>query len=328
MKKTNYLSLAMLSLLMVATSCESERAESNTDEQISFGVAIGKQTASRASEFSYWAANGELKVKSYQTGQSTPLKEFTLTYNGSSAWTVDPTMNQPGYSINYYSWYPTDELTSFAYNGTAATFSYTIPAVASQVDLIAAMNSTNSATVSLAFYHILSQVNFAVQGIANVKINISSISITGVNNAGVYTYSTDATTGGSWASQEGSAEYVYAPKAGANHEVVSNTTDVVYLGNGGGTNNNTNALMLMPQTHTGEGRTISIGYTITDLGDNPLASGTATADLAGFTTTTWAMGKRYLYVVDFTGLLTGDPITFNVTVLPWTDATPAEDIEP
>lgn len=327
MKKINYLSLAVLSLLLMMTSCESERVESNTDEQISFGIALGKQTVSRAPEFSYWGNGGEIKVQAYPTGGTVRWNEFTLTYNG-TAWAAAPPAKQPGYLIDYYAWYPVAGPTGFTYDGTAATINYTVPVVASQQDLIAAMKRTKDAGVTLGFYHILSQVNFAVQGIANVKINITNISITGVDDAGVYTF---GETGGSWASQTGGATYVYGPKSGSAHEVVSNTTGIVYLGNGGtGNYANTNALMLMPQTHTGGSGAISITYAITDMADTPLKNGTATVDLADFSTTTaWVMGKRYIYLVDFTDLLAGGDITFSVTVTPWENSDPVtEPIKP
>ncbi|MDL2211182.1 fimbrillin family protein [Bacteroides sp. OttesenSCG-928-M17] len=327
MKKLFTMGLAALSLLLMVTSCESGEIEMNNrnNDKIDFDVVVGRQT--RATEFTNtsWLDGTELTVKSYATGSTntTPFKDFTLTYASSgSTWTASPAINQPGYSLTYYTWFPTTP-TNFSGTGTAATMDYTIQST--QEDLLAATTKTADAQVDLAFNHILSQVNFALQGVKNVQIELTNIKINGVKNAATYTFST--TNAGSWGSHgNGTANYDYTP-VGNTYKTDGTSDAIQYMGNKGGSNANdnanNNALMLMPQTFAAatDGN-ISFDFKLTAMdGSTVLANVTGTTyNLCDFMTTTWAIGKRYLYLIDFTEFLTKGQINFTVTVNGWTDA--------
>ena len=104
-------------------------------------------------------------------------------------------------------------ITNYATTGTYPSFTYTLQTI--QTDLLAACVTdkakTNSATsvgsVDLTFNHILTQINFKLQGKdTGFKYNVTSIKLSGVANSGTYTYNADK---GAWSAQTGNEEYTY-----------------------------------------------------------------------------------------------------------------------
>ncbi len=326
--KIKTLGLAALSLLFVATSCNKESVESSTDgnNDLVFKAVVGNQT--RASEFlgTSWNNGNTLIVKGYTKGSTSvnPFFDKTLTFAGTAGvgtWSYTDAVKQPGYTINYHSWYPaTPAAFSAASNGTAATMDYTVQIVGSQQDLIAATASTDLAAVTLTFKHILSQVNFAIQGVKDVQVVISNLTINDVKEKGTYTFST---TGGSWALTADVQEYIYDMTTYGSSTTGADAT-IKYLGNGNGVTNRNNALMLMPQTFAaGNAANFSFDFVLKDMSGVTLKSGNTSAKFCDFSdATAWAMGKRYVYIIDFTNYLGGGNITFDVVVDPWANATP------
>ncbi len=337
--KMKFWGFAALSLSLLATSCAKETFESasDLDGKIFFRAALGKQT--KASEFTYWTKGDKINVVGYATGATgTPAAVFNkeLTFNGdatseTSNWSYTDPVDQPGYSITYYSvCLPGGTAPTLTANGVDATFDYTIPAVASQKDLIAATDETNQAGVVLEFNHLLSQVNFAIQGVQNVKVVITGLEVNDVVHEGKYSFKNN--TWGALTSPTGTkGDYTYAYTTGENvsdgKNVTDGTTTVVTMGNSAGGN----ALMLMPQDFTASGATGSFSfsyalYDITaDLDDTedpatPLREGSTSVDLKDFTGDAWEMGKRYVYLIDFTDFLKGGKIAFTVSVNAWVDA--------
>ena len=324
--------LAALPLLIfLVLSCAREIVESKYDKenQITFSAAVGKQTLTRATEFTYWPNAGTFDVRVHQSSDpsTTPLFSWTLTYDlGTTSWSYNggTPVDQPGYALSYFAVYPLTNVASFATTGTGGSFQYTVPAVTE--DLIAAYTpNESSANVTLTFNHLLSQINFAVQGLTGHKITITNpISLTGVNSVNTYTF------GSGWGTPTTPTSYTYVPAAAASVFPTTSaaSSDILYLGNTGniaiGANNaNNNALMLMPQSFAPtSGGYFTFGYTITDEFDGAVTNGTgtATAYFGDFTTNTWESGKRYLYLIDFSNLFVGGPITFTVVVNAWTDA--------
>lgn len=323
--KKQIFGIAALSLLFVATSCSDETRESGNDlkDQISFRTALGKQT--KAAEFTDadWQIDDRLTVNAYPVNSTVLTNTFTLTYDG-AAWGYGTPFNQPGYALRYYSYYPATNVSNAAVITDSYKFDYVIEALAAdQKDLIAASANTNSAVVTLPFSHILSQVNFALTKIPGVKIKITTdISVIGVKSSGTYTFGA-ATP---WAPVATPATYVYKPLTGTN--ITDGTTGgTSYMGNGHTDRTKDNALMLMPQSFEAEADgTFSFAYSLTpvksDGTDDTPITGTVTANLCDFELSTWAPGKRYLYVIDFSAFLAGGPITFTVSISPWEDATP------
>ncbi|MCL2562375.1 MAG: fimbrillin family protein [Rikenellaceae bacterium] len=329
MKKV-LLGFAALSLLAtLAISCKNETVEKRTDNQISFFSAVGKQTVgTRAAEWTNasWVAGNTFPVRAFVTasGAAWTTPQFTLSFDG-AAWTYTEgggAIMQPGYSLDYYAYFPIANVTGFtklAYPNTA-TFNYTVQAVASQEDLIAASRSTTLPEVDLNFGHVLSQVNFAVLGIPHVQITVSNISVNGVSNAGVFTYGSPS----SWGTLTGSATYAYTPVTTTTFTgmPIVNETGIKYLGNGGSQFGYNNALMLMPQTFPtdGTGGNFTFDYAITDMIGGAIASNTGETVYFGELGVNWGLGLRYVYVIDFTTLLESQPITFTVQVDSWTNS--------
>lgn len=303
---------ALTLLFLLATSCQGERVETNKDESISFSIALGKQTASRATEWTNtsWPDAATIPVKSFDG--TTSIADFTLTYDISGpSWSVSPTINQPGYPVTYFAWYPTALTPTFSGTASTGALAYTVAATAAaQEDLIAATNTTALATVPLNFKHILSQINFSLMGPNNVIVGISNIKMNGVMSAGSYSFGSN-----SWDnSQSTPANYDYvttgAATIGDNNVVSLKTT----TGNG-------NSLMLIPQTFDAASTaTITFDYTLTGMGGASIDSRSASVNLKDFTTTTWEPSKRYVYLFDFTNIISGGQISFTVSVDPWVDA--------
>ena len=346
MKKSFRWGLAALPLLtMLATSCNQERVESrkDRDSQITFKAAIGKQTLSKASEWtnSSWVPNtSALSVWAYSSlGQfnepGSPGASFVIGYDGVDWNYAGTPVTQPGYPIAYYSYYPETNISGLITpTVSGASFAYTVQGIGTQEDLIAAcVPSTLNTVIALNFDHVLSQVNFAVQGIEGMYITLSNMSVNGVKNGGTYTF-----VSGWGTTPAGSANYAYVTHstAATTFPATDGTNGILYLGNKGGAtqtdNNNDNALMLMPQTFptAGTGGNFTFDYLITDMAATPLTlkSGSATAYFSDFTTNEWELGKRYLYLIDFSNLFVGGPITFTVNVSPWTDASNLDVAQP
>lgn len=323
-------------MLFVASSCSKETSESASDNNgISFRAVLGKQTASRAAEFTgtSWTNADNIVVNAYPVGVATAETSFTLTTtNGGTTWSYSPAYNQPGYVLRYYSIFPLDNVTGEVAGTADYSFDYAVAATAdAQEDLIAASAATSKEEVSLEFNHLLSQVNFAVQGIEDVKIEIGQLAVNGVKSEGTYVFGAP----GSWSSQKTPANYEYLPNGVATHandffEVDGTAADyspaIAYMGNGGGTYTSDNALMLMPQAFEAEtdGK-FSFVFSLTvkdaDGSDDERAKDVVeTVNLCGLDVNTWEPGKRYVYVIDFTSYMQGGPIVFKVNVASWEDA--------
>jgi hypothetical protein len=336
------LGVATCSFLLGVASCAKERVESVNDGKgaLSFEAAMKKQKQTRATETTtanlIADATAQLDVYAYRMGETGLFNKFELKYDaGAAAWGYGTPVYQPGFLLRYYSVYP-------AQTGTPATndysFSYTVKTLASQQDdlIAASVAPTMNEVIALQYNHLLSQVNFAVQAIKDVKIVVGDITVDKLKNKATYTFSTG------WGTREADSftAYTYAPNATPLATLAGGQSSaVVALGDGGATM--ANALMLMPQTfdpaNGGTDGTFSFTYTVVidanndndfDDAEDITKTDTATVNFGDFPTATWAVGKRYLYVIDFTPLITGGPITFTVKVADWADADPSNPSSP
>lgn len=315
---------------VLATGCREEQIESLevVPETITFNAVIGKQTTTRAKEFGYWQPGETLDVSSYMTGagSASPIP-FHLTYNGpyTTSWNYSPLIevSNPPFSRTYYAYYPTAaNVSNVRLDGNSGSFDYTVRLAPYQEDLVTAYTVTSLARVPLMFHHVLSQVNFAVQGIRGVHVNISNIRLDDIATTANYTFNA---TGGRWTTPTGNNSYAYTPPASVTFPTSGTSSDIIYLGNKGGNvpteNDNDNALMLMPQSFsTATGGSFRFDYALSDMNNQPMKSGSAKVFFGDFTTKTWEMGKRYLYLIDLTGLVEEGPITFEVIMFGWSDA--------
>lgn len=325
-------------LAMLATSCEKERIESSGDsgKVIVFKTAVGKQTLSKASEVNLAglqtaSATDPIEVVSYETGSisTTPYMPFSLeygTYNSGWGYAATPEFH-PEFGLTHYSTYPEVTLKAGS-NGTSASFDYTIPGVAGQVDLLAASTTTTNAsaaaaTANLVYNHVLSQVNFAVAGLEDVKITISNIRVSNVKNTNTYTFDPVNPALSGWGTPGGTDSYDYTPTS----VTTDGSPDILYMGNTGDianvadrNNDNANALMLMPQSFAaGDAAGFTFDYVLKNGADAVLSSGTDFQVKFGDTALAvnrWDAGKRYLYTINFE---TPYYITFTVGVNDWED---------
>jgi hypothetical protein len=104
-------------------------------------------------------------------------------------------------TVNFYAYYPTSISSSISHTaGSAPTLSYTVPNdVASQIDIMTATGTnvsgkTNSST-PLAFGHVFAAVKFAVGSNGLPSGTVKSITISGINNSGTYTFGSGWTLG-------------------------------------------------------------------------------------------------------------------------------------
>lgn len=311
MKKILFRGLALLSFIAVlASGCARETIESKNDKPIKFTAVAGKQT--RASEFIYWTPGQSINVWSFGQGSTALFRQFTLTYGGGgfSDWTYGTPILQPGVPLVFYSIYPENNITNVNLNGISGSFSYSVQLDdTDQEDLIAATTMTDSHLVGLNFEHLLSQVNFAIWGLAGIQYEVTNIRLTGIAESGDYTF------GSEWSNQSGGAEYLYRPSGGIDR---TNGTDdeILFLGNNPGDNTNDNALMLIPQSFSSPGISfVNFDYTIYDMNGTPLFSSSDSIDLSTLNISMWEAGRRYIYLIDFRG----ENIEFLVDVLPWID---------
>ncbi|MDR2891166.1 MAG: fimbrillin family protein [Alistipes sp.] len=319
-----------LALLVGAASCQKETVlTADSENGIEFKTALGQQTTTRASEFTGWANGDGLTVYSYPVESTTLYNQFELTLTDGAWGYGDTPVEYKGFPLRYYSWYPETNVTNTGVTTGGYVIGYTVPAVASQEDLVGAGVTVSGNMVTLPFKHLLSEVNFALMGSFGVGIEVTDIMVNDVASAGTYTFGASTP----WSAQTGSADYAYTPfvDTTTDPDTPSNVIDIEgtgisYMGNGNGTYNRTNALMLMPQTFAaGSTGNISLNYSLTHTdegGDPATETGSVTANLSEFGNYIWEPGKRYVYMIDFTSFLAGGEITFTVTVDDWTDAAP------
>ncbi|MBS1439040.1 MAG: hypothetical protein HP006_02505, partial [Alistipes sp.] len=173
-----------------------------------------------------------------RTGESSP---YSWPYTGPQYW-------PQGKKVSFFAYAPT---TGVTYAAPAAAgwpgFTYTVAAEASQADLVVAQRTSQDATsnngsVALNFNHALSQILFSAKcANADFTAVVKTIELSGIQNAGTYTFATSATEGtaieGSWSGVKGAEGYAYLTNGTA--AIAKTTSDPIAGTNG--------ALMLMPQ---------------------------------------------------------------------------------
>lgn len=302
--KKNFLGLAAIPMLaLLATSCAQETVEiKGGDNVLTYGVATGKQTLSRAAEATVADLEDGFDVSVfYTTGAA--FDPATLTVSGSGGvWSyAEHPVYHPTTALSHYAAEPAQ---TFAGGGAAVSFPFTANG---EIDLIAAADETTNAdataaTAQMTFNHLLSQINFEVTGklADNIAIEIGNITLNGLADASTYTLSNGNT--GSWAAPTGdAATYTYTFGA-------ADATTGKYVGVTDG------GLMLMPQTPAGS---FTFTYTLKSADtDAVIGTGSPVVPFSSINNTPWTAGLRYLYVINFTSPVT---IEYKVDVNPWED---------
>lgn len=220
-------------------------------------------------------------------------------------------------SCLFFAYAPVDGVTYVAPTGAGwPGFTYTVAAEASQADLVVAQRTSQDATsnngsVALNFNHALSQILFSAKcANADFTAVVKTIELSGIQNAGTYTFATSATEGtaieGSWSGVKGAEGYAYLTNGTA--AIAKTTSDPIAGTNG--------ALMLMPQMLTGA--KLKVVYEVT-LGTGETAQTFDVTKENVELTGTWAPGMKYTY--DLTLVSDAKQITLDPSVKPWTEST-------
>lgn len=250
----------------------------------------------------------------------------------------------PGGAIDFYAINPETNanLTDYAFSATSQKFKYTAPtANAQQADVMYAIakdvTKPSNSTVELKFKHALSQIVFKGQSVSNtLEVEVKSITIHNVKNAGTYTLPT-ATTNVGTSTGQWTLENTYDNySAGlvANAQVQSNMQAVDL------SDNTTGAILLLPQTTTKWTTTAANNVATSHADTNKHTylklelkikqNGTYIhGDANTFAVSyvpfgeSWEEGKKYIYTLKFGGGFDEQgrpilqPIQYTATVVDW-----------
>ena len=262
-------SLPILTLL--AVGCTKDNAPDNNSrasDNIGFNVSSTRATSASSSTirddsfgFRVWATSTDAPSDWYDDGTS-PIDGTNNYIHADGKWGFRSTVKWPqsgGYPMRFYAIYPAaplgmgDIVEGFS-TGATLSAEYTVQSTADrQTDLLAASATTNvkpaTGTVSLAFRHILSQIDFAVIAGAGVEVEVQSIDIENVATTRTYDF-----IAGEWmAPTTGNVSYSYfgitddnAPSWPGTASVIADdlTPNPIYTGSDAADKH----LMLMPQT--------------------------------------------------------------------------------
>lgn len=311
MKKSLLAAVAALAIVGCTQNEEIENAGQKAE--VSFNTIVSKTTRVTPMITDNFKS---FKVNAYNTGttamgtevslETVFMEDVTASKTGTT-WGID---KGPFYwpmtdNIQFFAYSPITNVESYAVTKGYPTFSYTIQSVQEDLLVAKAENATKTKNgtngVSLAFAHILTQINFSAKLEADATYAVTKIEISGVNNKGTFTYGAADLTG-AWTATSGTASYEYSGKYDAtedeNHIVTFSTGD--------------NALMLLPQTLSA-GAKISIDYSVVK-GGTTTFSGIKEVSLSG---QEWEMGKNLRYTLELSADAT--EVTFKPTVNEWAD---------
>lgn len=318
MKKILFAALAALAI----TSCtQNEEIEAPSQKsEINFRSVVGK--SSRAAEatdailqtngFTLYAYNTKETEMADVTagGLSTKFIDGKKATHSDSKWSVagGPYYWPIAENLQFFAYSPETGVTEYGTTKAYPSFKYTLQTP--QVDMLAAIvadkaKASSTATagdIALIFNHILTQINFKLQGKeAGFKYTVTAIKLTGVANTGVYTYNADK---GAWGGQAGNEEYSYD----ATYTEIDGTAESEIA-------TSSNALMLIPNDDLSSVK-ISVSYYTMNNSNSKIFEGTKEATLTG----TWGIGKKILYTLTLP--VGAEELTFTTNVGGWTNETP------
>lgn len=284
MKNTkNLLLLGVMAAAMASCSSDEPAMEKAANDGSSVKFAVTTQGVTRAADV-FCNANmpGQFSVYAVSGGKTFINGDVISNTGGSGSAAVWENQTAKRYwpgdsTVNFFAQVNGDDV--FSLNAGEPTFDdFQVNSdVASQTDLLYAVKTgqkktTNGGTVALNFHHALSQVVFYAKNVnPDIYVEVTGISVCGVNDKGTYTFpetDTDANvdhgtpTGtpnggqGTWAFDEtskGSYNVTFPAVAlkGDSLAVASNLTDNTNTtegyGHGDGANDFSKAMILMPQ---------------------------------------------------------------------------------
>lgn len=357
-------------LWSAATLCGCQKSEvfdkiTHKGEPISFHTSIADvQTLTRAAE-----SSNEVLQNAAVKNTGTPLPLFVykgdnslyfeegLSYNSNVWETAIERFMPESSSLNVYSYYSTDVVGIPTFTGisnyTAPTgtnppkFDYSV-AQTGGLDLIAAKSRDITETnILISYRHILSQINFGVQGKSDYCITISNIRINNILQTGTFNYENwkwdnqgaeattynylfpDGTIGSSYTTTGSDTDdqnmYIYGD--GGNFGPGSEITKLYAQSDNSFKPQSTsqklhNSLMLMPQAITSSTNAeVMFDYLVTKGGNTIISGSNATIDLSTYYD--WAPNLRYLYLFDVN--IPTNEVTFKVLINPWQNWDATED---
>ena len=265
-------------------------------------------TGLRSSGFTVYAYNtgaSTIDTEDLELTNSIIPKGLVVTSSGEN-WTFTGTYYWPlNDYVQFFAYATDDAVTEYGVSTGLPTLKYTIASdVQLQKDFVVAQANDKkkmAEALQLTFTHALTQVNFSVIGADNSTYKISSVSIEGVAESGVYSFKTGKWTAGS----ETTGKYTYPIASNAS---VSSSTTAVPLDQQGG------ILMLMPQTMTNTAQ-IKISYSVYD-GETEISKSEDTV-IPLKETAAWEAGKKVRYTLKLAN--NAATMTFAPEVGPWAD---------
>ncbi len=312
--------LAVATVLAITGCSQNEEFDAqNQKEQIGFISVVGKsiraaeatKTVLEGNGFQLYAYNtGEKVMDNVQPGGLTEFFKGAASHSG-SAWEFGEYYWPINENVQFFGYSPANVASTTSWSNAQAypSFEYTVKEVNAQEDLLAAAVYDKCKTpektmgsVNLLFNHILTQINFAVQGKeTGFKYTVNSITLKDVPNKGKYTF-TDAE--GSWEILDGStnkADYIYG--ATSYGEITDTGTSVLEGSNLG--------LMLLPSSDV-KAIKVEVAYSTLNITSGKVAfNGTKNVTLKG----AWGVGKKILYTL---ALPSGaEQLTFTANTSGW-----------
>ena len=253
--------ITMAAAVLVLASCSKDEVSdqnSQSPDAIKFSSTTSRAAVSNlatltgdATGFKVYGTSGSAPATWYNDGANSISGSNNYKYGTAWGWTNPvkwPTVTT-GYPMKFYAMYPASMTTTASVTAGAAVISsaVTIPAVASQVDMLSATAQADAkpsdATLALTFEHILSKVNFGI--IAGNGASVMVQSLTMKNALSAATYNHVAKT---WGAAATGASYDYWPLATifpTTGSAASEDVPVPFYAAG-----HSNHLMLMPQENT------------------------------------------------------------------------------
>ena len=320
--------LAVTAALAITGCSQNEEFESTgLKSEIVFNTIVSKTTRAAVTDITGLRSSG-FTVYAYNTGANIISSEgleltnsiipegLAVTSSGEN-WIFTGTYYWPlNDYVQFFAYATDDAVTEYSVSAGLPTLKYTIASdVKSQKDFVVAQanDKKNMAeALQLTFTHALTQVNFSVIGADNSTYKISSVSIEGVAESGVYSFKTGKWTAGS----ETTGKYAYTIASNAS---VSSSTTAVQLDQQNG------ILMLMPQAMT-DAAQIKISYSVYN-GETEISKSENTV-IPLKETAAWEAGKKVRYTLKLAN--NAATMTFAPEVGPWAndDDTPVnKDVE-
>lgn len=323
MKKILFAAVAALAI----TSCSQNEEFENAGRKAEIGFSTIVSKATRATEATNTTLQGSgFTVYAYNTGTNSVSAGnatlATVIMPGAKAtytdkWGLDGTYYWPlNDNVQFFAYATDDSVANYTADASKMypTLKYTVAkSAADQKDFVVAQVTDQKKTtgdITLTFKHALTQINFSIKGEDANTYKVSSLSIVGVAESGVYSY--EPTVGWTPTANETTGTYTY-PIAG-NASVTGTTAVDLMQANG--------ALMLIPQSMTAAAK-IKISYSVHD-GDDALLATNNDVDISLENAEAWVAGQKVRYTLKLAN--NAAKMSFDTTVDPWNgEKTPSQD---